>query len=276
MPDQPTLLFHDGNRMPQLGLGFWQVTNAQEVAAAGLGAGYRLLDTAQGYGNETEVGRAIARSGLPREEVFVTTKLRNAAHARDDALRAFDASMAALGLDRLDLMLIHWPRPAQDRYVEAWRVLIELRDAGRIRSIGVSNFGPMELARLEAETGVVPVLNQIELHPRFQQHPLRALHGRMGIVTQSWSPLGQGGLLGDPVIGRIARRLGRSPAQVVIRWHLQEGLSPIPKSAHPDRIRANFEVWDLTLDENDMEAIARLDRRDGRVGPDPATAEFAF
>lgn len=276
MPDQPTLLFHDGNRMPQLGLGFWQVTNAQEVAEAGLDAGYRLLDTAQGYGNETEVGRAIARSGLPREEVFVTTKLRNAAHARDDALRAFDASMAALGLDRLDLMLIHWPRPAQDRYVEAWRVLIELRDAGRIRSIGVSNFGPVELARLEAETGVVPVLNQIELHPRFQQHPLRTLHGRMGIVTQSWSPLGQGGLLGDPVIGRIARQLGRSPAQVVIRWHLQEGLSPIPKSAHPDRIRANFEVWDFTLDENDMEAIARLDRRDGRVGPDPATAEFAF
>lgn len=274
----PDLPLNDGGTIPQLGLGFWQVdpAGAEAVAAAGIRAGYRLLDTAQGYHNEEGVGRAVAASGLPRDGFTITTKLRNGAHARDDALRAFDASMRRLGLERLDLFLIHWPRPAHDRYAEAWRTLVELRDQGRIRSIGVSNFGPAELRRIIDDTGVVPAVNQIELHPRFQQRELRALHDSLGIVTQSWSPLGSGRLLADPAIAAIARRHGRTPAQAIIRWHLQQGLVVIPKSATPARIAQNIEVFDFTLDADDMAAFAAMDDPAGRNGPDPATAEFSF
>lgn len=275
----PSLPLNDGSTIPQLGLGFWQITpdqRAEDVARQGIAAGYRLLDTAQLYGNEAGVGSAVAGSGLPRDAFTVTTKLRNGAHARDEALRAFDASLQRLRLERVDLFLIHWPRPAQGRYAEAWRTLVELRDQGRARSIGVSNFGREELRRIIDDTGVVPAVNQVELHPRFQQRPLRALHDSLGIVTQSWSPLGSGRLLGDPAIAAIAKRHDRSAAQVIIRWHLQQGLVAIPKSATPARIAENIDVSGFILDAEDMAALAALDSPEGRNGPDPATAEFSF
>lgn len=269
---------NDGHSIPQLGLGFWQLTptEAEAVATEGLAAGYRLLDTAEGYSNEEGVGAALARSNLQRSDIYVTTKLRNAAHSRDAVLREFDASMEKLGVEVLDLFLIHWPRPAQDLYVEAWKTLIELRDQGRIASIGVSNFNEDHLQRLIDETGVTPAVNQIELHPGFQQQNLRQVHQRLGIVTESWSPLGQGGLLDNPAIGAIANRLGRTPAQVIIRWHLQQGLVVIPKSANAGRIRQNADVFAFSLSDEDLAAISALDRADGRVGPDPRTAEFSF
>lgn len=272
------LPLNDGRSIPQLGLGFWQLSPeaAETVTRAGLEVGYRLLDTAEGYTNEEGVGRALAAVGQPRDEVFVTSKLRNAAHAEADARREFDATMQKLGLEQIDLFLIHWPRPAQDRYVEAWKTLVALRDEGRIRSIGVSNFNEDHLDRIIDATGVVPAVNQIELHPRLQQRTLRAVHDRLGIVTESWSPLGSGRLLDDPAIGAMAARLGRTPAQVIIRWHLQHGLVVIPKSANADRIRSNAQVFDFTLSDADMAQLDAMDSPDGRVGPDPATAEFSF
>lgn len=272
------LPLNDGHSIPQLGLGFWQLSpeDADRVAREGLATGYRLLDTAEGYSNEEGVGRALAAGTVPRDQVYVTTKLRNAAHARDAVLREFDASMEKLGLEVLDLFLIHWPRPAQDRYVEAWKALVELRDQGRITSIGVSNFNEDHLQRLIDETGVTPAVNQIELHPRFQQRKLRQVHERLGIVTESWSPLGQGGLLDDPTITGIADRLGKTPAQVIIRWHIQQGLVVIPKSANAERIRQNAQVFDFDLGENDLAAIEAMDDAGGRVGPDPAKDDFSF
>ena len=269
---------NDGSAIPQLGLGVWQVDKGitAQVVGWGIEAGYRLIDTAEGYQNEEGVGEAIRSAGVPRGELFITSKLRNGAHQRDAALRAFDDTMRKLGIDQLDLFLIHWPVPSQDRYVEAWKTLVELRQGGRIKSIGVSNFNQDHLERIIGETGVTPVVNQIELHPRFQQRGVREFHSSHDIAIESWSPLGSGRLLSDPTIAGIARKHGKSPAQTIIRWHLQEGLIVIPKSIRRDRIAANFDVLDFELDAQDLQAIRGMDSADGRTGPNPASAAFLF
>ncbi|UCI22005.1 aldo/keto reductase [Mesorhizobium sp. B2-1-8] len=276
MPEQITL--NDGAAIPQLGLGVWQVDHdiTAQVVGWAIQAGYRLIDTAEGYQNEEGVGEAIRAAGVPRSELFITSKLRNGAHQRDAALRACDDTMQKLGVEQLDLFLIHWPVPSQDKYVEAWKTLVELKQAGRIKSIGVSNFNPDDLERIIGETGVTPVVNQIELHPRFQQRALREFHARHDIHTESWSPLGSGRLLSDPTISGIARKHGKSAAQTMIRWHLQQGLIVIPKSVRQDRIAANFDVFDFELDAQDLETISGMDSADGRNGPNPATAAFLF
>ncbi|MDB5424340.1 MAG: putative oxidoreductase/MSMEI [Phenylobacterium sp.] len=269
---QPSLTLNDGRAMPQLGLGVWQSAPdvAAQVVRSALGVGYRSVDTAAMYRNEAEVGEGVRASGLDRGEVFVTTKLWNDDQGYDTAPRAFDASLQRLGMDYVDLYLIHWPAPSKDRYLDAWKALIRLREEGRARSIGVSNFAVAHLERIIGETGVTPSVNQIELHPRFQQAELRAAHQRLGVATESWSPLGQGGLLADPVVGRIAAKHGKSPAQAIIRWHLDLGLIVIPKSVTPARIAQNFDVFDFGLDAEDLAAMAALDDPRGRIGPDPA------
>ncbi|HEX7307236.1 aldo/keto reductase [Lentzea sp.] len=257
--------------MPQLGFGVWQVPDADATPAVAeaLAAGYRSIDTAAAYGNERGVGEAVAQSGVARDDVFVTTKLWNADHGHDSALRAFDTSMEKLGLDVLDLYLIHWPTPARDLYVDTWKAFVELQKEGRVRAIGVSNFQPAHLRRLIDETGVAPAVNQVELHPYLQQAELRAFHAEHGIQTEAWSPLGQGGeLLADPVVAEIAARHGRSAAQVVLRWHLQIGNVVIPKSVTPSRIRENIAVFDFELAEEELAALSTLDRG-GRIGPNP-------
>ena len=276
MPEQITL--NDGVTIPQLGLVVWQVDHGitADVVGWAIEAGYRLIDTAEGYQNEEGVGEAIRAADVPRSELYITSKLRNGAHERDAALRAFDDTMEKLGIEQLDLFLIHWPVPSRDKYVEAWKTLIELKQAGRIKSIGVSNFNRDHLERIIGETGVVPVANQIELHPRFQQSALREFHATHNIQTESWSPLGSGRLLGDPTIAGIARKHGKSAAQTIIRWHLQQGLIVIPKSVRQDRIAANFDVFDFELDAQDLKTIAGMDSADGRDGPNPATASFLF
>ncbi|WP_159945168.1 MULTISPECIES: aldo/keto reductase [unclassified Nocardiopsis] len=264
---------NDGRAMPQLGFGVWQVPDdeAEAVVSTALEVGYRSIDTARIYDNEKGTGRALAESGIAREELFVTTKLWNDDQGYDSALKAFDASLERLGLDYVDLYLIHWPRPRQDAYVDTWRALERIRSEGRARSIGVSNFTAATLDRLVAETDVVPVLNQIELHPYHSQEAMREVNARHGVLTEAWSPLGQGkGLLDDPVLTDLADRYGRTPAQVVLRWHLQLGNVVIPKSATPSRIRENFEVFDFELSAEDMDRVGALDRG-GRIGPDPDT-----
>jgi diketogulonate reductase-like aldo/keto reductase len=259
--------------MPQVGFGVWRVEPQQttEIVAVALEAGYRSIDTATAYGNEDGVGAAIAASGIPRDDVFVTTKVWNNDQGRKATRRAFDASMGKLGLDVLDLYLIHWPADWQDQYVETWQTFIELRERGRIRSIGVSNFKVEHLERIIDETGVVPVVNQIELHPYLQQHELRAFHAGHGIVTEAWAPLGKGGpLLDDPVVTAIATAHDVTPAQVVLRWHVQHGHVVIPKSATPARIRSNIEVMSVELADDEVAAIDALDRGH-RVGGDPDT-----
>jgi len=276
MPEQ--LKLNDAATIPQIGLGVWQVDPdiTAKVVRWGIEAGYRLIDTAEGYRNEEGVGEAIRAAGVPRGELFITSKLRNGAHQRDAALRAFDDTMRKLGIDQIDLFLIHWPVPSQNKYVEAWKTLVELRKAGRIKSIGVSNFNQDHLERIIGETGVTPVVNQIELHPRFQQRDKRDFHKKHNIHIESWSPLGSGRLLADPTLQKIAKKHGKSVAQVIIRWHLQEGLVVIPKSVHQERIAGNFDVFDFELDADDMQTIRGMDSRDGRTGPDPATAAFLF
>jgi 2,5-diketo-D-gluconate reductase A len=276
MPEQ--LKLNDGSTIPQIGLGVWQVDPdiTSEVVRWGIEAGYRLIDTAEGYSNEEGVGEAIRAAGVPRSELFITSKLRNGAHQRDAALRAFDDTMRKLGIDQIDLFLIHWPVPSQNKYVEAWQTLVELRKAGRIKSVGVSNFNQDHLERIIGETGVTPVVNQIELHPRFQQRDKRDFHKKHNIHIESWSPLGSGRLLSDPTLEKLAKKHGKSVAQIIIRWHLQEGLIVIPKSIHQERIAGNFDVFDFELDGDDMHTIHGMDARDGRTGPDPATAAFLF
>jgi len=276
MPEQLTL--NDGATIPRIGLGVWQVDPdiTAKVVRWGIEAGYRLIDTAEGYRNEEGVGEAIRSAGVPRKELFITSKLRNGAHRRDDALRAFDDTMAKLGIDRIDLFLIHWPVPGQNNYVEAWKTLVELKEAGRITSVGVSNFNQDHLERIMGETGVTPVVNQIELHPRFQQRDKRDFHRKHDIHIESWSPLGSGRLLTDPTLEKIAQKHGKSVAQVIIRWHLKEGLIVIPKSIHRERIAGNFNVFDFDLDAGDMQTIRDMDTANGRTGPDPATAAFLF
>lgn len=268
----PDVTLNNGVLMPQLGFGVWQVDDdaAEHAVTTALEAGYRSIDTAMIYGNEQGVGRALRTAGVPREQLFVTTKLWNTDHEYDKALRAFDASLDRLGLDYLDLYLMHWPVPSQDRYTEAWRAMEKLYADKRVRAIGVSNFTVQTMSRLLDEFDVVPAVNQIELHPNFPQEELRKLHAVHDIATEAWSPLGQGkGLLDDPVLARIAAKHGRTPAQVVLRWHLQLGNVVIPKSVTPSRIAENIAVFDFTLDDEDMAAIAGLDNG-GRIGPDPA------
>ena len=276
MTNQPIVEFSDGNHIPQLGLGVWQTANdtAGEVVRKALESGYRHIDTAAIYENEEGVGDGIRMSGVDRKDIFVTTKLWNDRQGRDNTLRAFDASLKRLGLEYVDLYLIHWPAPRKGLFVETWKTFIELKEQGRVRSIGVSNFYPEHLEKIIAETGVTPVLNQVELHPAFQQSELRKVHKRLGIATECWSPLGQGTLLKNPAIEGIARKHGRSPAQIIIRWHLENGFIVIPKSSNPVRIDENFNVFDFSLDESDMRAIGGLDGALGRVGPDPTTAAF--
>ncbi|MDX8494853.1 aldo/keto reductase [Mesorhizobium sp. VK22B] len=276
MPEQLTL--NDGSTIPQIGLGVWQVDPdiTSQVVRWGIEAGYRLIDTAEGYRNEGGVGEAIRAAGVPRAELFITSKLRNGAHQRDAALRSFDDTMQKLGIDQIDLFLIHWPVPSQNKYLEAWKTLVELKRAGRIKSVGVSNFNQDHLERIIGETGVTPVVNQIELHPRFQQRDSRDFHKKHDIRIESWSPLGSGRLLADPTLEGIAKKHGKSVAQVIIRWHLQEGLVVIPKSIHQERIAGNFDVFDFELDAGDTQTIRGMDSADGRTGPDPATAAFLF
>lgn len=260
MIDAPLVPLADGNRIPQLGFGTYKVPadDAAELVAGALGLGYRHVDTAALYGNEAGVGEGIRRSGLARDEVFVTTKVWNDDHGYDEALRAFDQSAARLGMDAVDLYLIHWPVPSADRFVDTWRALIRIRDEGRARSIGVSNFHPAHTQRLLDETGVVPVVDQVELHPRLPQHELKAWNDAHGIVTEAWSPLARGGLLDDPALAAIAARYGKTTAQVVLRWHLDRGIVVFPKSTSLDRLRENGDVFDFALDDDDRAAIAGL------------------
>ncbi|MFJ3905362.1 aldo/keto reductase [Streptomyces sp. NPDC090025] len=258
--------------MPQLGFGVWQVPDAEaeSAVATALEAGYRSIDTAAIYGNEAGTGKALAASGLPREELFVTTKLWNSEQGYDSTLRAFDESLGKLGLDHVDLYLIHWPLPAKDTYVDTYRALEKILADGKARAIGVSNFHPEHLERLLGETSVVPAVNQIELHPQLQQAELRKVHAAHGIATEAWSPLGQGrGLLDVPAIVAIARKHEVTPAQVVLRWHLQIGNVVIPKSVTPSRIRENIDVFGFELDAEDLAGFAALDEG-RRLGPDPA------
>jgi 2,5-diketo-D-gluconate reductase A len=270
MTQVPQVKLHDGVEIPQLGFGVWQVPPEQtaEVVLRALQAGYRHIDTAAGYGNEAGVGDALRASQIPRQEVFITTKLANEDHGRDQTLAAFDASMEKLGLDYLDLYLIHWPTQADD-YVETWRAFEEIKASGRVRAIGVSNFQKTHLRKLIDETGTVPSVNQVEVHPYLVQEDLRAFNAEHGIATEAWSPLAQRlDLVADPVVTAVAGELGRTPAQVVLRWHLQQGNVVIPKSVTPERIMSNFDVFGFELSDEQVGAISALNR-DERTGPDP-------
>ncbi|KAA8999288.1 2,5-didehydrogluconate reductase DkgA [Affinibrenneria salicis] len=272
MTTQSIIKLSDGNLMPQLGLGVWQVSNAEaeSAVAEALSTGYRSIDTAAIYKNEEGVGNALRAAALPREELFITTKLWNSDHRAPQ--KALEESLRKLKLDYIDLYLIHWPVPQQDEYVNAWRELIKLRQQGLIRSIGVSNFHPHHLQRLKEESGVWPQVNQIELHPLFQQRQLHAWNATHHIQTESWSPLAQGGVgvFDQPLIRRLAEKYLKTPAQVIIRWHLDSGLVVIPKSITPARIRENFNVFDFRLDKEERLEIAKLDSNK-RLGPDPDT-----
>ncbi|QEN88471.1 aldo/keto reductase [Labrys sp. KNU-23] len=269
----PTIRFNDGKEIPQLGFGVWQVPNegANAAVTAAIEAGYRSIDTAAIYGNEEGVGDALAASSVPVKDIYLTTKLWNGDQGYDTALRAFEASLKKLRQEKIDLYLIHWPVPSRDLYVESWKVLIKLREEGLVASIGVSNFQIAHLERLKAETGVVPAINQVELHPRFQQKALRAYHAKEGIATEAWSPLGQGTLLSDPALAAIGKKYGKSAAQVILRWHLDIGNVVIPKSVTPARIAENFQVFDFKLAPEDIAAIEKLDDPKGKIGPDPDT-----
>lgn len=271
----PLITLNDGNSIPGVGLGVWQTPpdDTERAVAAALEAGYRHIDTAAAYGNEVETGRAIAGSGLARSDVFLVTKLWNADQGYDRTLAAFDASADRLGVDYLDLYLIHWPLPEQNTFVETFKAFAYLRDQGRIRSIGVSNFEPEHLRTLVDATGIVPAVNQIELHPLLPQHELRELHAQLGTATEAWSPLGQGSLLTNPTVTEVAERHGKTGAQVLIRWHIQLGNIVIPKSVNPERIVSNFDVFDFELSDQDMSSISALENGT-RLGPDPRTFNF--
>ncbi len=266
------LTLHDGVEIPQLGYGVFQIPpeETQEAVEDALGVGYRHVDTAAAYRNEAGVGAAIAASGVSREDVFVTTKLWNSEQGYDSTLRAFEKSLERLGMDRVDLYLIHWPMPTEDRYLDTWRAFERIREEGGARSIGVSNFRIEDLERLEREAERRPTVNQVELHPRLQQAELRAWHADHGIATEAWSPLAQGDLLEEGTVETVAAHHDRTPAQTILRWHLQIGNVVIPKSATPERIRENFEVFDFELSEDDMAALERLETG-VRIGPDPGS-----
>jgi 2,5-diketo-D-gluconate reductase A len=266
----PTVTLNDDRQIPQLGFGVFQVPpeQTQETVERAFEAGYRHIDTAQMYGNEAEVGSAVAASGIPREELWITTKLNNGFHRPDDVRRAFAESLDRLGLDQVDLFLIHWPLPKVGDYVETWRALEKIYADGRARAIGVSNFQAHHLRRLHEETTVIPAVNQIEVHPYLTQDELRAFDAEHEIATEAWSPIAQGGVLGDPVITGLARTYGKSAAQIVLRWHLQLGNIVFPKSTTRSRVQENFEIFDFELSDADMALISALNK-DERTGPNP-------
>lgn len=270
MTNIPRVTLNDGSSIPQLGFGVYKIPEAETVDAvlAALDAGYRHIDTAAFYENERGVGEGVRRSGLDRDDVYVTTKVWWTENGYDSTLRSFDASLERLGFEAIDLFLIHWPAPKHDKYVDTWRALERIREEGRARSIGVANFHPHHLERLAAETAVVPAVNQVELHPWLPQREVRRYDREHGIVTEAWSPLARGRVLGDPTLGALAEKHGVSPAQVVIRWQLQLGNVVIPKSSTPARIRENLEVFGFTLDTDDLAAIAALETGE-RTGKDP-------
>ncbi|WP_308295461.1 aldo/keto reductase [Streptomyces sp. PSAA01] len=273
MSKVPFITLNNGVRMPQLGFGVWQIPDdeAQIAVRTALDAGYRSIDTAAIYGNEEGTGKGLAASGIARDELFVTTKLQNADQGYDSTLRAFDASLTRLGLEYVDLYLIHWPLPGVDKYVDTWKAFEKIYSEGRAKAIGLSNFHAAHTQRLLSETSIIPVIDQIELHPQLQQAELRAFNARHDIATEAWSPLGQGkGLLEDPKLAAIARKHGKSPAQVVLRWHLDLGNVVIPKSVTPSRIQENIDVFDFQLDSEDLSAIDSLETGN-RLGFDPET-----
>ena len=274
MSDVPSIQLNDGNQIPQLGFGVFQIEpdDTAEAVARALDVGYRHIDTAEMYGNEREVGEAVRASGLDRSDVYVTSKLNNSYHRPDDARRAFERTLQELGFDHVDLFLIHWPLPTlyEGDYVSTWRTLEDFKADGRARSIGVSNFQVDHLERLAGETDVVPAVNQIELHPYLVNEEVRTYGESHGIATEAWSPIAQGQVLDDPTVTEIADRLGRTPAQVVLRWHIERGSIVFPKSTTPERIRENFELFDFELEPGDAERIEELDRGEaGRTGPHP-------
>ncbi|QJS99492.1 aldo/keto reductase [Streptomyces asoensis] len=274
MSNIPEYTLNDGTKLPALGLGTWPMDDAEaeRSVAEALGLGYRLVDTATNYRNETGVGRGVARGGVPREEILVATKLPGRHHGYEETLASFEESRQRLGLEYVDLYLIHWPLPRVDRFVDSWRAMIKLREDGLVRSIGVSNFTAGHIERLEKETGVLPSVNQIELHPLFPQDELRAFHEAKGVRTESWSPLGRGSaLLEDPAVVSVAESLGVTPGQVVLRWHVQLGAVPIPKSSSPERQRANLDVFGFELGPAQLAAIAERPHR--RLGGDPEVHE---
>ena len=268
----PNITLSDGVSIPQLGFGVFQIPPEETVEATvrAFQAGYRHIDTAKAYQNEAEVGQAVHAAGLSRDDVFITTKCFNSDHGYEQAKHALKTSLDRLEMDFVDLYLIHWPVPSQDKYVETWKAFVELKEQGLIRSIGVSNFQPAHLRRIVEETGVSPSVNQVELHPYFQQDGLRREHADRGIVTEAWSPLAQGLVLDDPAIVEIAEAHGKSAGQVVLRWHIQLGNVVFPKSATPERIVDNFEIFDFHLSDAEMSALEALDRGE-RTGPDPDT-----
>jgi 2,5-diketo-D-gluconate reductase A len=273
MHEIPQIPLNDGNRIPQLGFGVWRldVDDAPEVVGAAIRTGYRHIDTAQGYDNEEGVGRAIAEAEVKRADLFVTSKLRNGDQGYDRAKTSLDGSLERLGLDYLDLFLIHWPAPAHDRYVDTWKALVEAQKDGKVRSIGVSNFLPEHIERIIEATGVVPVVNQVELHPAYQQRDIREWHRDHDIQLECYSPLGgkDSNLLENEAIKEIGEAHGKSPAQVIIRWHLQQNLVVIPKSEKPERAAENFDVLDFSLTSEDVRKIDALDRPDGKTLPQP-------
>ncbi len=273
----PTRTLNDGSTLPAIGFGTYPLRGEEcvEATLSALEAGYRLLDTAVNYGNEAEVGEAVRRSGLPREEVQVTSKLPGRHHAYDDAVASVHASLDRLGLDHLDLHLIHWPNPGVGKYVEAWQALVDLREQGLIRTVGVSNFTQAHLERVIEATGVTPAVNQVELHPRFPQEQMRRVHERLGIQTEAWSPMGKRRApLEEPAVTAAAERLGVTPGQVILRWHVQLGSLPIPKSANPERQRQNLGVFGFELTDEEVAAVSALAEPDGRLfGGDPDTHE---
>ena len=279
MTQIPNLTLNDGHTIPQLGFGVFQVPpeDTARITGQAFEAGYRHIDTAEMYGNEKGVGEAIRSSGIPREELFITSKLNNGFHEPEVARQAFDRTLSDLGLDQIDLFLIHWPLPTKydGDFVSTWQTLIEFQEAGRARSIGVSNFQPAHLERLAAETDVVPAVNQIEVHPYFTNEAARAASRDAGILVEAWSPIAQGGVLDDPTIAKIAEHVGRTPAQVTLRWHLQRGDIVFPKSSTPERMAENSALFDFELDDQAMEAITGLDRgEDGRTGPNPDDFDY--
>jgi 2,5-diketo-D-gluconate reductase A len=269
----PAVKLNDGNHIPQLGYGVWQVGNDEAISAVSeaLKVGYRHIDTAAIYGNEEGTGKAINESGIARSDIYLTTKLWNKEQGYESTLKAFDESLKKLGTDYVDLYLIHWPLPSKDLFMETWRAFIKIKEEGRAKSIGVSNFRTADLERILKESDVVPVLNQIELHPQFQQDELRLFHSKHNIATEAWSPLGQGTILENATLKTIAEKHGKSVAQVILRWHIETGNIVIPKSVTPARIKENFEVFDFSLNGTDHDAITKLDKTDGRIGPNPAT-----
>src|SRR4051794_623048 len=280
MTQVPDIKLNDGNTIPQLGFGVFQIEpdETAEAVQRALDVGYRHIDTAEGYGNEAGVGEGVRASGLGRDEVFITSKLDNSEHRPDDARRAFDKTLSELGFDHVDLFLIHWPLPTlyDGDFVSTWKTLEEFKADGRARSVGVSNFQVDHLKRLQAECDVVPAVNQIELHPYFHNEDVRAYGESQGIATEAWSPIAQGGVLDDAVITEIASAVGRTPAQVVLRWHIQRDSIVFPKSSTPERIEENFALFDFELDDDAMSQISGLDRgEDGRTGPNPDTFDRA-